>query len=211
MRLPHPPLLIVTDRKQARRPLPEILESAFAAGCRWASLREKDLPVRDQLELLRELLPLARRHGAALTLHGDPSLAQEAGADGVHLPGGGDAVAARALLGSGALIGISIHAVAEARQLDARALDYAIAGPVFETVSKPGYGPSLGEAGLAAMAKASPVPLIGIGGIDALSVKTVIAAGAHGAAVMGGVMRASDSGAKVRALLAAFQPFAKPD
>ena len=41
MRLPNPPLLIVTDRQQAKRPLEHILDGAFAAGCRWASVREK--------------------------------------------------------------------------------------------------------------------------------------------------------------------------
>ena len=44
MPLPAPPLLIITDRRQATRPLDEVLAAAFDAGCRWASLREKDLP-----------------------------------------------------------------------------------------------------------------------------------------------------------------------
>src|SRR2546423_209993 len=33
--LPAPPLLLVTNRKQARTPLPELVEEALAAGCRW--------------------------------------------------------------------------------------------------------------------------------------------------------------------------------
>jgi thiamine-phosphate pyrophosphorylase len=44
MQLPDPPLLVVTDRRQAKRSLGEIVEAALAAGCRFVSLREKDLP-----------------------------------------------------------------------------------------------------------------------------------------------------------------------
>ena len=49
MRLPHPPLLLVTDRRQARKPLVEVVAAALAAGCRWVSVREKDLPEDDQI------------------------------------------------------------------------------------------------------------------------------------------------------------------
>jgi len=51
VRLPEPPLLLVTDRKQAVAPLANILEAAFAAGCRWASLREKGLSAPEQVAL----------------------------------------------------------------------------------------------------------------------------------------------------------------
>ena len=44
MVLPVPPLLVISDRHQARRPLEEVAEAVFAGGCRWFSLREKDLP-----------------------------------------------------------------------------------------------------------------------------------------------------------------------
>ena len=65
MKLPDPPLLLVTDRRQARRQLPEVVGAAFAGGCRWVSLREKDLPEEEQIALARMLIPMARRHGLA--------------------------------------------------------------------------------------------------------------------------------------------------
>ena len=195
-------LLLVTDRKQAARSLTGILGDAFAAGCRWASLREKDLPAEEQVQLARDLLALARRFGARLTLHGDPNLALAASVDGVHLPAGGDVAAARAVLGPQKLIGISIHSAAEARMLD-RTIDYAVLGPVHATVSKPGYGPALGVEGVRLIAGATPVPIIAIGGITPGRVGNVMSAGAAGIAVMGSVMRALDPGAEVRALLAA--------
>ena len=110
--------------------------------------------------------------------------------------------AARALVGREKLLGLSIHTVTEAEAIDPAVVDYALAGPAFETVSKPGYGPEIGRKGLAEMARAARVPLLAIGGINTLRVAEVIAAGCAGVAVMGGVMRAADPGLEVGALVA---------
>jgi thiamine-phosphate pyrophosphorylase len=203
--LPNPPLLLVTDRRQARRPILEIVGAALSAGCRWISLREKDLPEDEQVPLARLLLPMIRRHGARLSIHGAAALAKLAGVDGVHLPSGADAAAARAKLGPQKLIGVSIHTVTEAEAINPAVVDYALAGPAFETVSKPGYGPEIGRKGLAEMARAARVPLLAIGGINTVRVAEVIAAGCSGVAVMGGVMRAADPGVEVGALVATLQ------
>ncbi len=204
MTLPDPPLLLITDRKQARRPLDELVAQACAAGCRWISIREKDLPQSEQIALVRTLQPIAQRAGARLILHGEAQVAREAALDGVHLAAGSDARTARQLLGRRGLIGISIHSAGEAAELDAAALDYLIAGPAYTTASKPGYGPSLGPHGVAAIVCASPIPVIAIGGIAADNIAAVMQAGAAGVAVMGGVMRAADP-AKVMARLVSAQ------
>jgi thiamine-phosphate pyrophosphorylase len=195
-------LLLITDRLHARGDISDVAELAFLAGCRWLSLREKDLTPDEQSILLRDLLRLAERHGARVTLHGDAKLARQAGAQGVHLPAGGDAAEARRLLGPEALIGLSIHDIEEARRAGANVLDYVIAGPVFETESKPGYGPALGADGLARIAKACAVPVIAIGGINPENVLDCRSAGAAGIAVMGGVMRAKNPAGAVMQLLA---------
>jgi thiamine-phosphate pyrophosphorylase len=202
MKLPDPALLLVTDRHQARRPLADIVRAALSAGCRWVSVREKDLSDDDQIALVSTLLPIARRHGARLTLHGDAALAKACGSDGVHLPAGSDPAASRALLGPDKLLGVSLHTVTEAEAIDRSVVDYAIAGPAFETPSKPGYGPEIGHKGLAEIARAAPVPVLAIGGLNATRAAEVLAAGPLGIAVMGSIMRAVDPGQEVRALLA---------
>ncbi len=207
MRLPDPPLLLVTDRAQARRPLAEIVGAALTSGCRWVSLREKDLPEDEQAVLVRMLMPMARKHGALVMLHGEARLAKLAGADGVHLPSGSDAAAARALMGAKKLIGVSIHTITEAQAIDPQAADYALAGPAFETPSKPGYGPEIGRKGLAEIARAARVPVLAIGGINTARVGEVIAAGCAGVAVMGGVMRAADPALEVGALVATLKGY----
>jgi thiamine-phosphate pyrophosphorylase len=203
MKLPSPPLLLVTDRRQARQPLAAIVGAALEAGCRWVSLREKDLPEDEQIALARQLAPMLRRRtGACLSLHGEAALARLAGADGVHLPSGADAAAARARLGAGKLIGVSIHTVGEAEAIDPTCVDYALAGPAFETPSKPGYGPEIGRRGFSEIAQAARVPVLAIGGINAPRVAELIAAGAAGVAVMGAVMRAADAAREMAGLIA---------
>lgn len=202
MRLPNPPFLLVSDRTQAKRPLDAVFAAALGAGCRWLSLREKDLAEDEQIILARRLLPKVRGAGAKLLIHGEARLAALAGTDGVHLPSGSDAAAARALLGPEKLIGVSIHTVPEAEAIDPAHVDYALAGPAFETASKPGYGPEIGRKGLGEIVRATRVPVLAIGGINAARVAELIAGGATGVAAMGGVMRAADPGREVSGILA---------
>jgi thiamine-phosphate pyrophosphorylase len=138
-------------------------------------------------------------------LHGEARLANDAGADGAHLPSGSDVAAARTLIGRDKLLGVSIHTVTEAEAVDPTSVDYVLAGPAFETASKPGYGPEIGRKGLAEIARAARVPVLAIGGINAARLGELIAAGAAGVAVMGGVMRASDPGREVAALIATLE------
>jgi thiamine-phosphate pyrophosphorylase len=203
VRIPQPPLLLVTDRSQARLSLENTIERACAGGCRWVSLREKDLPADELIALALSIAPIAQRYGARLTLHGDADHARTAGVDGVHLSAAGDAVTARATLDPHALVGISIHRVAEGAALDPRTIDYAIAGPAFLTASKPGYGPALGRDGLAAICLAAPVPVVAIGGIEVENVGDVIKSGVAGIAVMGSVMRSAEPDKTIKDLLAA--------
>lgn len=201
MILPDPPLLVITDRKQASTGLVSIATAVLNAGCRWISVREKDLPPAEQLALTRELLAIARDFRAVLTLHDNAALAKSSGAHGVHLSEGSDPSTARAALGATALVGISIHGGAQIRALDPAMVDYAIAGPVYVSPSKPGYGPALGSEGLRALVSQARIPVIGIAGIEPGNAADVMATGATGIAVMGGVMRAADPGAHMRALL----------
>lgn len=199
--LPRPPLLLITDRVQAKSGLVDVVGQACAAGCRWVSLREKDLSAVEQQELFAQLRAATRPFDVTLTLHGEPGLALAAGADGVHLPDGHDACAARALLGAFALVGLSVHRVADAAAVPAGAVDYITASPVFLTASKPGHGPALGRAGLERFVVASPVPVIALGGITQDTVTVCAEAGAAGVAIMGDVMRASMPQAQVTGLL----------
>ena len=198
--LPLPPLLVISDRHQARRPLEEVAAAAFAGGCRWFSLREKDLPAEDRRRLLAALVALGRRFGAVVTAHEDIAAIAAVGGDGIHLPSGGSPAAARARLG-GALIGASAHSADEASALLRAGADYVTLSPVFITLSKPGYGPALGLDGLARIVAQVPGDIVALGGITPENAAACLAAGARGIAVMGEVMRAADPQATVEYIL----------
>ena len=199
MTLPDPPLLVITDRQQARGPIEGVAEAAFAGGCRWLSLREKDLDAASREAVLRRLVIIGRRFGATVMVHEDVDAAIAAGAGGVHLPSGVSPAAVRRRLGRRALIGCSAHDAPEIAAA-ASGADYATLSPVFPSASKPGYGPALGVARLATATAAARLPVIALGGIDASNIASCIAAGAAGVAVMGGVMAATDVAAVMAGL-----------
>jgi thiamine-phosphate pyrophosphorylase len=200
--LPDLPLLVITDRRQSRRPLEEVATQCFAAGCRWLSVREKDLPSGERLALLRRLLTLAERYGATVGIHDDVEAAVATGCGAVHLPDGPSIRAARARLGPRVLIGVSAHDAAGIAAAARGGAGYATLSPIFLSASKPGYGPALGLEALAAAARGAALPILALGGIDRNTILDVVAAGASGVAVMGEVMRAPDPGRTVAALIA---------
>jgi thiamine-phosphate pyrophosphorylase len=197
---------VISDRHQARRPLEELAEAVFAGGCRWFSLREKDLPPAERYALLRALVVLGGRWGATVTVHEDIDAAVTAGAAGVHLPSSGSPEAARSQLPD-ALIGASAHSADEASALLRAGADYVTISPVFLTDSKPGYGPAVGLDGLAGVVAKVPGPIIALGGVTAQSAALCLSAGARGVAVMGEVMRATDPRTVVEAILREISSF----
>jgi thiamine-phosphate pyrophosphorylase len=141
-------VLLITDRKQARRPLEQVVAGALRGGCRWISLREKDLPDEDQAALALRLVRLAAPFGARLMLHGDPRIARETNLFGVHLAVGSDVAAARAALGQAGWVSASAHNLDEVLAAASAGADAVTLSPIFSSVSKPGYGPApqLGDA-----------------------------------------------------------------
>jgi thiamine-phosphate pyrophosphorylase len=200
--LPTPPLLVISDRSHARLPLLEVAGASFAGGCRWFSLREKDLPAAERRLLLAELVALGRHYNARVMAHDDLDAVVATGAGGVHLPGGSDPATARARLPHG-LIGASAHSAAEAAALIKAGADYVTVSPIFLTDSKPGYGPALGLDGLADAVALAKGPVVALAGINPANARACIDTGAAGIAVMGEIMRAADPEFAVRALVEA--------
>ena len=187
-RLPEPPLLVITDRTMAKRPLAEMAEAVFKGGCRWLMLREKDLDAAARDALAAEIIAVAKPYGAHVTINRD----YVEGADGVHLPQGHAVGEARRVAGKHALIGVSAHSHEEAQRAADAGADYVTLSPVFITASKPGYGPALGLDELGKVASRLAIPIIALGGIDADNAAACLEAGAKGVAVMGAVMAAAD-------------------
>jgi thiamine-phosphate pyrophosphorylase len=182
-------VVVLTDRRIARRPLTQVVADAVAGGAGWVVLRERDLAYelrRALADALRSLLPPGR-----LIVAGPDPL----GGGAVHL------AAAEPLPPGAPLIGRSCHDSAELAQLTGES--YVTLSPVYPTTTKPGYGPALTPRGAAALAPA--VPWLALGGVDtAERVAACVDAGAAGVAVLGAVMGAADPRAATRDLADAF-------
>ncbi|WP_323373768.1 thiamine phosphate synthase [Plantactinospora alkalitolerans] len=186
-------IVLVTDRRQAARPLGETVRAAVDGGVRWVLLRERDLPRNERLDLAGRLRAILAEVDGALIVAGPDPL----GGDAVHLTAAEPCPPPD--LG---LVGRSCHDRAELTRL--RTEDYVTISPVFPTPSKPGYGPPLRAAGLARLVARTRVPVLALGGVSTVRhVEACVAAGAAGVAVMGAVMRAEDPGRLVRALCSA--------
>ena len=111
---------------------------------------------------------LCARFGAPLIVNDRVDIAIASGADGVHLPADSLAIAdARRLLGRSRLIGVSTHDIGEVRAAGAGS-DFAVFGPVFDPLSKTGYGAPRGIAALRAACRAAAgMPVFALGGITA--------------------------------------------
>jgi thiamine-phosphate pyrophosphorylase len=196
------PLLVITDRHQARHSIETIAAAVGRGGGRWLLLRDRDLAREERRDLAARLARLAAEHGFALSVSTDIDLAAAVGAAGIHLQSAAAVAAARRRLGSAAIIGVSAHGLAEVAAAAAARADYATLSPIFLTGSKPGYGPALGTGALRAAA-AVDIAVLALGGVTAQTAAACLSAGARGIAVMGDIMRAEDPGGIVADLVRA--------
>lgn len=196
-------LYVVTDRSLTKgRPLEVVVDAALAGGAKAIQLREKDLSTRDLYELVERLLPIVHGRGACLLINDRIDLALALPIDGVHLSRTSLPPAeTRALLGPTRLIGVSCHSLEEAIEAERGGADFIVFGPLFPTPSKAAYGPPVGLARLREVRRHVRLPIMGIGGITASSMASVMAAQADGAAVISAVMAADDPADAVSALL----------
>jgi thiamine-phosphate pyrophosphorylase len=195
-------LCLITDRRATDRPLAPVVEECLEAGLRAVQLREKDLGVRDLLELAGALRSATDRHGARLLVNDRADVALAVGAAGVQRTYASLPVAAlRRACGPAMVIGASVHDLAEAADAESAGADFVVFGPVYDTPSKRAFGPPQGLDALAAVAEALEVPVIAVGGITPERVPEVLARGASGVAVIGAILRAPRPGDVTRALL----------
>jgi thiamine-phosphate pyrophosphorylase len=201
------PLYPIADAGPGREVV-ALAEAILAGGARLLQLRAKDATTRELVELARAVKQRADAAGARLILNDRADVARLVGAAGVHL--GQDDLppaAARAILGSAAVIGFSTHNLEQVdAALRAGSVDYLAFGPIFATSSKRNPDPVQGIAGLSAVRARCSLPLVAIGGIDATIIADVLAAGADAAAVIGAISGAADPEQAARALLVAARP-----
>ncbi|WP_206064998.1 thiamine phosphate synthase [Nocardioides sp. JQ2195] len=165
---------------------PALLPGLAAAGIDGFQVRDKTATTRGLVALTAAALDT----GACVVVNDRLDVAVVAGAHGVHLGASDLSVAAARRVAPSLMVGATCRTPEQVARAAADGATYAGFGPLFATSSKAGLPAPLG---LPAMSSAvGPLPLIGIGGVDASRAGSVIEAGAHGVAVIGGIWRQPD-------------------
>jgi thiamine-phosphate pyrophosphorylase len=169
------------------------VRTAVAAGVDWIQVREKDLPSRALVALVRDVIGAAEsgtEPAGKVIVNDRLDVALTAGADGVHL--GRESVPVAEVVrwccsGNAPkefLIGVSCHTVSEALEAQTAGASYLFFGPVFDTPSKRAFGPPQGAAKLAEICLGVRLPVLAIGGVSAENSMECLRAGAAGVAAI---------------------------
>ncbi|MDA1094490.1 MAG: thiamine phosphate synthase [Acidobacteria bacterium] len=187
----RPILSLVTDRRRlaeagaGRLTLLDLVARAVEAGVDLIQIRERDLTDADLLTLVRQCVAVADGSATAVVVNERVDVALAAGASGVHLPGTAvTAALVRRSTPGGFVIGRSVHNLSEALAAEASGgVDYLTFGTVFPSRSKPDVAPQ-GATALAALVRATRVPVLAIGGVAVDNTGDVFRAGASGVAAI---------------------------
>ncbi len=157
-------------------------------------LRDPELPVRALRRFGEALRHATRAIGARLIVNDRVDLALLLEADGVHLGRRSMPVGdARALLGPGAWISTSAHAIDDVLAAARAGADAALLSPIFASPGKGRpLGPeALGEARDALAGEGLSLTLFALGGVTSRSAALCFAAGADGVAAIRGDVEAA--------------------
>jgi thiamine-phosphate pyrophosphorylase len=171
-----------------RHSMVETAREAVAGGATVVQIRHKRASTAERVALARNVKEALRGSQAFVVMNDDIEAALQAGVDAVHIGQHDMSPAlARQRIGPDMLLGLSIHSENAARKIDPRLVDYVGVGPVFATPTKPDHEQPIGFDGLARIVAACPVPAVAIGGLKRQHVSDVLAAGAHGIAVVSAI------------------------
>ncbi len=211
-------LYAITDRRfyagNEADALARLLEQAAAwaaNGVSYIQLREKNLSARKQVELAQAVIRAVQRvngntRAPRVLMNGRVDVALAAGADGVHLPAGPEALTPEevrrifraARHAQPPVVSVSCHTLQEIETARRQKPDCILFAPVFEKVIReevavdaderggasskfPGTGLALLEQ---ACRSAAPVPVFALGGVTIANAEDCLRAGAAGIAAI---------------------------
>ena len=158
------------------------------------TLREKDLNKNEYLKLIEKVYPICQKYKINLILHQnyDLNLDDKYKIDGIHLSYNifkslNENIKAE-LIKKYKRIGVSVHSLNEAKEVESLGASYVVAGHIFETDCKKGLEPR-GLKFIKDLSSALSIPIFAIGGIDEKNSLSVINNGAFSICMMSNLMK----------------------
>ena len=158
------------------------------------TLREKDLNKNEYLNLVEKIYPICKKHKINLILHQnyDLNLDDRYMIKGLHLSyeifKSLNKNIREGLIKKYKRIGVSIHSLEEAREVENLGASYIVAGHIFETDCKKGLEPR-GLKFVEELSSILTIPIFAIGGMDEKNSQSVIDSGAFSVCMMSSLMK----------------------
>ncbi len=160
----------------------------------FVQLRMKNATREQVLIEARRVREVTRGTDSLFIVNDDVTIAKEVDADGVHLGQNDIPIAeARHIWNTpGKVFGLSTHSEAQAEAAIKQKPDYIGIGPIFPTPTKAIADPDLGIERAGAIAKATPLPHVVLGGIDETNLAKILCGGAINYCAVRPVMQSTE-------------------
>ena len=158
------------------------------------TLREKDLDKNEYLNLVEKIYPICKKYRIDLILHQnyDLNLDKKYKIGGFHLSyeifKSLNKNIREKLIKKYKRIGVSIHSLEEAKDVENLGATYVVAGHIFETDCKKGLEPR-GLNFIKELSSILTIPIFAIGGINEENSNLVLNSGAFGVCMMSSLMK----------------------
>jgi thiamine-phosphate diphosphorylase len=195
----RPKVLLVTDPAFGDDMIVRCVRAAARAlpsGALGVQLRDKHRSAVSLRVFAGYLRAVTRSVGALLFVNGDPRIARDIGADGVHLDGASPGVGlARDAFGRPTWVSMAAHTDDDVRRASREGADAVLVSPVFTTRPPTAAGPAKVARGLGALSSAracarADLAIYALGGVGPDTAHACAMAGADGVAVMGALLGA---------------------
>lgn len=180
-------VLAVTNRHLCPNTFLEQIRNVVSLHPAALLLREKDLPQIEYKTLAESILQICEDAGTPCILHTFDQVARTLHCASIHLPLSYLENHPSAIEGF-ETVGVSVHSLKQAQRAVSLGATYLVAGHIFPTACKPDL-PARGLAFLQTVCQAVSIPVYAIGGVTPQNAPQCMQAGAHGVAVMSGMMQ----------------------
>ncbi|MEB1807643.1 MAG: thiamine phosphate synthase [Bacillaceae bacterium] len=170
-----------------------VMEQAILGGSDIIQLRDKTNSKKVVFQKAKQLRELTKKYGVTFIVNDHIDVALAVDADGIHI--GQDDLPieeARKIVGKNKIIGLSTHAIEEAREAERAGADYIGVGPIFHTKSKVDVVDPVTTDYIRQVVQEITIPFVAIGGIKLHNVDQVLEAGAARICAISEIVGAED-------------------